>query len=524
MYRILIVDDEALVRHGITKSLNWNEFNVEMVAEAENGVEALEQVLENVPDIILLDICMPRMDGLEFASIIKKQYPQIKIVIITGFDDFDYARSALRMGVDDYILKPITKEMVEKVICTQLDKIAEERQKQQQIAPQNDSKTTFTQLNALLRQETWATEEISKLCASANLRDENVYFVMIKHYLSGCDLWEGEAEDQLARFAILNIAGELLQNENFGIAFETYKNELAMVIPADSHKRVEEMLTDIYQQLLEFMEIPVDFAVSDRGSLRNLSSMAEQAREALRRVFTFSEQNIIYYSQIKNRQHQECEYPERAERILLENLYRDDHSGSLEQIDSFFQNMKEAGADASQCKSMLLRLFLKISNTIESTEIRIQPDADMPDMLFEPVSVVESFKTLDEAKEWLKNLYIEMSSYVSNMKSRTGQLYFKIAQYIENNYDQSDLNLKKCSEDLFLSSGYISMILKKESGKTFVDYLNEYRIKRAANYLSAPDSKVYEVAMKTGFTHQTYFSSVFKKIMGVSPRQYKEQH
>ena len=99
MYRILIVDDEALVRRGIKKSINWNELDIEMVAEAENGVEALEQVLENVPDIILLDICMPKMDGLEFASIIKQKYPQIRIVIITGFDDFEYARSALRAAI-----------------------------------------------------------------------------------------------------------------------------------------------------------------------------------------------------------------------------------------------------------------------------------------------------------------------------------------------------------------------------------------------------------------------------------------
>ena len=152
MYRILIVDDEALVRRGIKKSINWNELDIEMVAEAENGVEALEQVLENVPDIILLDICMPKMDGLEFASIVKQKYPQMRIVIITGFDDFEYARSALRAGVDDYILKPITREMVEDVVKKQIEKIAEEREKNIPVKP-DESKAAAAVLNAALRRE-----------------------------------------------------------------------------------------------------------------------------------------------------------------------------------------------------------------------------------------------------------------------------------------------------------------------------------------------------------------------------------
>ena len=136
--------------------------------------------------------------------------------------------------------------------------------------------------------------------------------------------------------------------------------------------------------------------------------------------------------------------------------------------------------------------------------------------------MVNGFESLCDAKNWLKTLYTDTYRYLTGMKSRSGQLFFKIRAYIEKNYAMSELNLKKCSEDLFLSSSYISMILKKESGKTFVDYLNEYRIKKAAEFLSNPESKIYEVSTDVGFTHPTYFSSVFKKMIGVSPKQYKE--
>ncbi|MEG1157744.1 MAG: response regulator, partial [Christensenellaceae bacterium] len=188
MYRILIVDDEPIVRRGIKKSVNWNELDIEMVAEAENGVEALEQVISNQPDIILLDICMPRMDGLEFASIVKKKYPQIRIVIITGFHDFEYARTALRMGIDDYILKPITKEDVVRIIKEQLEKI-EKNAPIQNLG--NDNKIKADILNGLLKKEVRAEAKIPKLCAAMGIGAEHpVTFVVMSDYIMGCALWE----------------------------------------------------------------------------------------------------------------------------------------------------------------------------------------------------------------------------------------------------------------------------------------------------------------------------------------------
>jgi len=520
MYRILIVDDEALVRRGIKRSINWNELDIEMVAEAENGVEALEQVLENVPDIILLDICMPKMDGLEFASIVKQQYPQIKIVIITGFDDFEYARTALRTGVDDYILKPITREMVEDVVRAQLEKLEEEGRKSVPTEVEEEKKAASV-LNAVLRGETRAVQELPAFLEYAQIEDKDIWFVLIKDYLSGCKAWADGEADSLAEFAILNIAEELLQDSHSGFAFEAHKDGLSMVISCPSRHKLEEKLTEICHSILDFIEIPVDFAVSSRGTLEELPALAEQAREAMRCTFVLSSQNIIFYDDLK-KQAAGIQYPEETERELLQSLYLSDMEHSSALIDIFFRQLREATSDEAKCKSMLLRLLLRIANTVESMNSRVQ-DENGHAMDFDPVGILDGFETLDQASGWLKSFYQETFDYVSSMKSRSGQLFLKIRQYIEKNYADSDLNLKKCSEDLFLSSGYISMILKKESGKTFVDYLNEYRIHKAAELLSEPESKVYEVATAAGFTHQTYFSSVFKKVIGLTPKQFKEQ-
>ncbi|MEG0629833.1 MAG: response regulator [Christensenellaceae bacterium] len=517
MYRILIVDDEPIVRRGIKKSVNWNELDIEMVAEAENGVEALEQVISSQPDIILLDICMPRMDGLEFASIVKKKYPQIRIVIITGFHDFEYARTALRMGIDDYILKPITKEDVVRIIKEQLEKI-EKNAPIQNLG--NDNKIKADILNGLLKKEVRAEAKIPKLCAAMGIGAEHpVTFVVMSDYIMGCALWEEEGMDELASFAVLNIASEILEMRGAGFAFETYKNEMALVLLC-AREEIKSVLNDVYQNILDFIEIPVDFAVSDADEMKNLRTMSEQARRAMDCKFVLPHQNIIYFRDIENRTGSIFAYPIEVERELLDKIFMLEPEKSEETVGKFFENMQNI--DSAQCKDAILRLMIKISHAIEAVNNRNIGDHEYAN--FDPMKQMQKFASVQDAKNWLVMLYNSAYEYISKIKSRSGQLYMKIIQYIQNNYADSDLNLKKCSEDLYLSSSYISMILKKESSKTFVDYLNEYRIEMAAEMLKNPESKIYEVATGTGFTHPTYFSSVFKKIKGVTPKQYKEIH
>ncbi len=522
MYRLLIVDDEAIVRRGIKKSVNWNELGIEMVAEAADGVEALSQVIENEPDIILLDINMPKMDGLEFASIIKKQYPKIKIVIITGYHEFEYARSALRAGVDDYILKPITKEDVAAIIRAQLEKIEAELAEQPAKYVIDEQSAKHNMINAILRNKHGVASQIERFCELQKWdAEQRISFVLMRDYLSDCEIWNDGQTDSLAEFAILNIAGEVLEIHECGLAFQTYKNELALLISCPQ-KEITGLLNEIYGNLLDFLEIPVDFAVSDLGTLKALPELAGQAREALNRAFVLSHQNILFYKDIIKKQDKSFAYPEQMEVELLEKMFTCDIEESVQLIDGFFAQLAKAAPDADKCKNMLLRLFLKVANTIDSITSRTSSSMENAPESFDPVSKLEEFDTLDEARIWLKKLYEETCSYVAGIKSRTGQLYLKIKTYIEKNYGDSELNLKKCSEDLYLSSNYISMILKKETGKTFVDYLNEYRIKKALELLSGPENRVYEVSTQVGFTHPTYFSSVFKKITGVSPKQYKE--
>ncbi len=234
-----------------------------------------------------------------------------------------------------------------------------------------------------------------------------------------------------------------MRDTHTGFAFETYRNELAMVVSCATLRGLEEILADIYHNILDFIEIPVDFAVSEEGTLAKLPELAEQAREALECTFVLSEKNIIHYGEVKAHGAADFQYPEKIEKELLAVMYSGDAEESKRLIEEFFSRLREATPDVTRCKGMLLRLLLNLSNTMESVSSRLHIETRNGAVLFDPVKRLEQFETLEEAEEWVKKLYQETLSYVSAMRSRSGQLFLKIVQYIEKNYGNSDLNLKK---------------------------------------------------------------------------------
>lgn len=518
MYRILIVDDEPLARRGIKNSVNWNELDIEMVAEAENGLEALEQVFENPPDIILLDVCMSKMNGLEFADIIKRRYPDIRIVIITGFDNFEYIQTALRTGVDDYILKPITRKAVEELIKSQIAKIENGASETDPDKETPEKKAAFL-LNGYLRGK--VSFEAAKAAFSQFAPPEGeLYAAVMRPRISERLFTDDILNGDLAEFAISNVAMEILARSKQGFIFETNRDELVILISCQKGASPDDVLSDIYFTILDLLSIPVEIGVSQKGKFEQLPQMTEQARKALDYSYIAGDSAILHYSQIE--EPSSCEYPKEFEKALLNSLLEDSTDNSLKLISRFFKALKECGADSEACKNMIYRLLINIADQLEAMNTGTSVFDENNDLYFDPAAVSRIFRSLSEAEEWVSDLYIRTSEKIRAHNTRAGKLYRQITGYIEQNYMDCGLNLKKCSQALFISPGYISMILKKNTGKTFVDYLNEYRISRACEILKNQDSKIYEAAQQVGFTHKTYFSSVFKKLTGKTPRQYKE--
>lgn len=527
-YRVLIVDDEPFVRRGIRGAVNWNELGIEMVAEAANGVEALSQFLQDKPDIILLDINMPRMDGLEFANIVKREKPMTRIVIITGYNEFEFARTALRIGIDDYVLKPVTRDAVAGIIRTQIQKLEEAAlaagdQEAEKTAPSGADPALL--MNGLLRRDPGSRELLPAFCEEHGLfPGSSVRFVAIREYISGYPEWNEEnGPAELAKFAILNIAEERLRELKAGFAFTTYRNEMSLVLTCPDRQAVT-LLEELKNNIVDLLEIPVDFGVSERRPIGELDILVEQARDALECGFILHDAPFLSYEDVARRKKESRPYPKDKETELLDHLFGEEAEITLGRIDALFSALAEATFDVRQSRQYLNRFLVTLARTIESVSSwsSVPLDADVSEITDSAgIGVAEDFKTLDEARLWMRDYYMRTYNYMRGVVSRSGQIFMTIRAYIENNYMHSDLNLKKCAEELYLSASYISATIRKESGRSFVDFLNEHRIAQATKLLAQPGARINDVSEKVGFTHPTYFSTVFKKVMGESPTHYK---
>lgn len=517
-YNVLIVDDDKMVRDTIKQSVEWNKFGFDMVQEAENGIEGLEQILQCTPDIIFLDIYMPRMNGLEFASIIKRKFPRTRIIIVSGMDKIQYVQQALRIGVNDYVLKPVSKKDICRIVIEQIDAIQNERlQSSRRPAAKEPAVTKEDFVNRLLNapeNSSFSIDEAQSLFPlSAKLP---CYYVSFgSDYLShNTPENEGNAVD----FALFNIVDDYLSSNEIGFGFVTAGGEFAALVFCKEDE-IRSVLDQVRGRFSKFTDFSISMAVSGAGNLLDIKALRKQAHQAEDQCFMQQNPLFVFYEDIKTSP-VEFSYPSALEKRLLSSLFYHSLAECEPDIDAFFQLLIQSCPDAKMSQYALLRLFTKLSQNIEIFNSLKIGETEFDG--FDPVDALESCQTVYEAQIWIKQLFSNANEYYTQIRGTRKTTLQKVIQYLNNNYADESLNLKKCSEELYLSYSYITRLLKKEIHKTFVEYLNEIRIEKAKLLLTDNAMTIAEIAEKIGFTNTSYFSTVFKKMTGTPPQQYRQ--
>ena len=397
MWKMVIADDEPKIRRGIENVLNWHEFNIEIVGEAEDGELALDEIKEKKPDIILLDINMPFLNGLNLLQKLQEINNNSIVIIISGYDDFSYAQRALQFNVFDYILKPVNKKNMEEIIAKAVYKLNEIEKENNYLGWIN--KQLNENMEAL--KKTFFSEWLSN-----KLTDEEV----------------------LKQLQFFNIDF----SENIGV----------MVIKLLDKPNIEIIDKKWNTELLQFAIINL---LSDKCKGANMKF-----------IFTDDKKNVVLVSKID----------EIPEWITLGN---------------------ELEVEISQ--------YLKCHIIIEQANI--------------------SNGILS-----IKDVYLKIINSV-NEKKKCSPMALLIIKYIEENYYSNDLNINDISDKLEVTSSYLSKLLKKETGLSFIDYLTNIRIKKAMYIMEDPMIKIYDVAELVGYSNQHYFCRAFKRVVGFSPTEYK---
>ncbi|NLM12829.1 MAG: response regulator [Epulopiscium sp.] len=528
LYKILLVDDEEEIRKGIIKKIKWEELGFVVVGEAENGIEALDIIDKTMPDVVITDIRMPFMDGIKLAENIKYRYPTNKVIVLSGFDDFEYAQEAIKLGVIRYILKPINSiEFTE--LLKEVKHLLDE-----EIRSKNDIETlkiNYKKSLPLLKERFlnhWIEDYVSDEFIEENIHlldfdidQRNLALAVIRPD----ELVKKEKDiknlknKNLLKMAIFNICEEVVQEHNLGTIFMKI-NEMVVIIPlkenetVKSSSRIAVALEQIRIAVQKYLDTTVTIGVGNICTNKSmLYKTYASALAALDYTIMLGNNKIIYIDDIEPAQN-DINFEEGDERELLGSIRIGQKEKIEEAVLKVLAKVEGSQVSLSDYQIYIVEVFSSIMRLIKNMDLDI--NKIFPDNV-NFFTIINSFRTKEEVKEWLLEVCFKVTEEFSLKRSSSKSDIIERAQkYIDDNYWDAELSAEKLCNYLHISTNYFSALFKKETKLNFTSYLTKVRIEKAKELLRNTDLKAFDIGNKVGYTEGHYFSYVFKKITGLT--------
>lgn len=524
MYRILIIDDEPVVREGISRTIDWNTHGFELVAACRDGREGIAALETYRPDVVITDICMPFVDGLELASWIGEEYPSIRTVLLTGYDEFEYAQEAVRLHVSDFLLKPITADELRTVLDRIHGELDDERRRTNEI---NRIRTQLAEslpllrerfLNRLIRGPLPADERTHRLAIlDISLRGDACVALV-------CDRDAPQVEEELTVVAISEEIESVLGGD--AVVFVTPADTIVVIISDESPSAAaasalrcaERISRRIRRKLGRSISIGVGEPVA---ALEDISQSYRDARTALDRRLVLGTDQIITVEVARGGTVQPVP-PDQS--VLRERYVRAIRTGNTPEaggaLGALFALFRDSQAPHDACHVGVQRLLADTLNAFEALGIVYE---QIPGLASNPFERLGAIKTLEDMERWFLDLEKNARTLLDTRRDEHSRRKALEAQeFIQNHYAEKDLSLTVVCSALSVSKSYLSPVFKTHNGMTFIEYLTEIRMERARELLAHRDLKTYEVAERVGYRNAHYFSLTFRKQTGYSPTEYRD--
>jgi two-component system response regulator YesN len=527
---VLIVDDEMLVRLSLKTLIPWLEHGFRIVGEAQNGLEALAIMEREDCHIVLTDIRMPDMDGLELISRIRRQWPMAKCIILSNHNDFEYVQQALRLGAVDYLLKLawVPEELLEK--CKRL----QQKQHEEEQALEEQNRTAF-QMHRLDREAKAAllrnllTMHTSKLEIKNATKDAEFEF-REGHYRTAVivvDRYERVIEEnsfqseQLLTYTVANVLNEILRKHGGGELVEVSGGIFAIV----SSTLTSEMLKHMREATAVYVKISISCGVSaPYAGLTGLYASFHEARSVMQRRF-FSGTGTIVFADASA-----AFSPGEAIRLMLPSeeawlklLAGAEQDAVMPELEQWFDQWSaQEEMDSEAVRDELLHLLYAFNKALEAGGKTYYTVPEYEGRY--PFDVIRNGETLAEIREWLIGWIVQSIGYTketANVKYRPE--IQKVLDIIHGEY-ASQLKVSDMARRVGFAENYLSVLFRKETGNKIVDYLTAVRMEKARELLKDPTYKIYEISEMVGYGDSSHFSKYFKKIEGVFPLEYRKMY
>ena len=537
MLKVFLVEDEVVMRNGIKNNIPWEQEGFEFAGEASDGELAYPLIKKEKPDILITDIRMPFMDGLELSRLVKKELPQIKIIILSGYNEFDYAKTAINIGVTDYLLKPISSAKLLEAVKKVADMIEKEQDNARLIKryekemEENILQEKHKLWGALASNRLSTIELLEKgqrlgIDFTASAYQVFLFKLMQEGDATGCSEELNRASEKV---------NELAGSWEYVLSFDRSPEGWAFLIKGESEEEVQSTYLETRKELLELVESypKVEYFGGIGNVVHRIGDIQISYKEAARafssRFFMDANQIADSAEMVKVQMEQDGKIDvskmlsKKREHELVERFLK---NGTTEEVDSFldelFQNIGE-----QNCKSLLYRqyvvmdLFFCASDFLGNLEMDIE---NLPEECRDINQIVEMAEDAENLRYQIGNLFTEtMQLRDSHSKKKYSKLLEDAKAFIDENYKHDEMSLNTVAAQVNISPSYFSTIFSSEMGQTFVEYLTHVRLEKAKELLMCSNMRTAEIGYEVGYKDSHYFSYIFKKVVGCSPKEYRNR-
>lgn len=532
-YRILLADDEEEVRKGIIRKIDWESLGFEVAGDADNGEEALEKIEQLKPDVVMTDIRMPYMDGLALTARIRQKYPSIKVLIFSGYDDFEYAQQAIKLNVTEYILKPVNVEELTKILGRVRENLDEEIKQRRDVSLLRESYRNSLPILRELFLNDLVRENVQREEVSSRMSEYGIDISGARKWLAAVinvepeERAEGQPLSRQQEQKLIPISVRQLVEDNLKKYFRfTIFNSTGgiTIIAAIDRENTQtgfiDLLGDVCKEIRRILEVTVTIGVGHSSQdLEQIGKSYQSAVDALGYKAIVGAGGTIYINDMEPVSRGKLQLEEKDEAELEAQIKFGTPDTIAGAVRTLAARMEDAKVHVSQYRVYMLSLAGCITRLMQQYDLDLR-------QVFEGDGGVIRFlgdgHNREEFTAWLIGTACQMNEAMNRRRDNTTRQVIEEAKaYIQDHYQEPDLSMEMICRQLHMSPAYFSTMFKKVTGKTYVAYLTEVRLNKAVELLNETNDKTYVIARKVGYQEQNYFSYVFKKKFGVSPTKFR---
>ncbi len=535
MLKVFLVEDEVVVREGIKNNIAWSEHGFIFCGEASDGELAFNQIHQKKPDIIITDIKMPFMNGLELSRLVKRENPEVKIIILSGHGEFDYAKEAINIGIEEYLLKPISAEELLKAVKKVSQKIIAERAEKENLMKfrkemqENEVQGKRNFFHEML----YSSLSLSDILDKGRLLGINLYASYYNIILF--KVTNKNHRDEYFSKTLVSLSEELAAyfEGNDILWFDRSLEGYAMILKADSieelKRQQDSYIAQLEQLIRKYGKLDYFGGIGCRvNRLSELYLSFEEASRAFAYRFIASQSQFLEAEKMNGLKHQE-ENPwadmvntrhldkEAAEKFL--------RNGELGEVNYFVEEYLGSYGKTAK-KSLMFRQYILMDMYFIAVKFMEKLGKDNCSRQEELFQVPQQMNCIvadyDKTIACIKELFTHAITCRNEAATRKfSNIVEETKEYIHNNYQAEELSLNSAASYVNISPSYLSSVFSQETGQTFVKYLTDLRMNKAKELLVCTNKRSSEIGIEVGYKDPHYFSYLFKKTQGCTPLQFR---